>query len=67
MSQNDHTIEEKMAQLEALVAWFESDDFRLEQALEKYKAAEELATAIEKELTTYKNEIIVLKKKFDQD
>lgn len=67
MSQNTKTIEVKMIELDTLVAWFDSDDFSLEKALETYKKAEALATEIEKELDEYKNEIVVLKKKFDQD
>jgi exodeoxyribonuclease VII small subunit len=60
------TIDEKMATLDALVAWFDSEDFGLERALEVYKQAEALATEIETELAGYSNEIIILKKKFDQ-
>ncbi|MBP6038158.1 MAG: exodeoxyribonuclease VII small subunit [Candidatus Saccharimonas sp.] len=67
MSQNTKTIEEKMIELDTLVTWFDSDDFSLEKALETYKKAEALSTEIEKELDEYKNEIVVLKKKFDQD
>ncbi len=66
MSGATKSIQEKMNELEALVAWFESDDFRLEEAMEVYKQAETLADAIKKELDEYKNDIIVLKKKFDQ-
>lgn len=61
------TIEEKMTDLDALVAWFDGDEFSLERALDVYKQAEKLAEEIEQELSTYKNEIIVLKKKFDQE
>ena len=39
MSKNDKTIQEKMNQLSELVAWFESDEFELEAAIEKYKTA----------------------------
>ncbi len=60
------TIEEKMHELQAMVAWFDGDDFRLEQAMEVYKKAEQLASEIDRELSEYKNEITVLKKKFDQ-
>jgi hypothetical protein len=48
-----------------LVAWFESDEFELEAAIEKYKTAETLAGDIEKDLSELKNEITVLKTKFD--
>lgn len=64
---NSMTIEEKMRKLDDLVAWFDSDKFQLEKALDVYKQAGQLAAEIEKELTEYKNEIIVLKKKFDTE
>ena len=65
MSQSNKTISEKMKELSALVAWFESDEFELEKALDKYKEAEKLAGDIEHDLSTLKNEVTVLNKKFD--
>ncbi len=65
MSKNDKTIQQKMNQLSELVAWFESDEFELETAIEKYKTAEALAGEIETDLSQLKNEITVLKAKFD--
>ena len=65
MSKNDKTIQEKMNQLRELVAWFEGDEFELEAAIEKYKTAEVLADEIGKDLSELKNEITVLKEKFD--
>lgn len=62
---SDKTIQEKLADLSAFVDWFQSDDFSLEQALDKYKAAQELADGIEKDLTKLKNDIVIVKKKFD--
>lgn len=66
MSKSNPTIQEKTQQLEELVAWFDSDDFVLEQALDRFKAAEKLAIDIEADLTTLKNDIEVVKQKFDQ-
>ena len=63
--ENEETIAEKLARLGELVAWFESDEFELEAAIEKYKTAETLAGDIEKDLSELKNEITVLKTKFD--
>lgn len=65
MSKTNKTVSEKMADLGELVAWFESDEFELEQAIVKYKEAEKLAGEIEHDLSTLKNEIIVLKQKFE--
>lgn len=60
------TITQKLEVFEALVAWFDTDDFSLEQALEKFKQAEKLAAEIEGELANVKNSVTVLKTKFDQ-
>ena len=66
MSKQNKTIQEKMRELDALVVWFDGEEFNLEEAMGVYKKAEALAESIEKELAEYKNEIIVLKKEFDQ-
>lgn len=65
MTKNDKTIQQKIAELDELVAWFDSDDFTLEAALDKFKQAEQLANEIEKDLKSIKNEIEVVKQKFD--
>ena len=59
------TVSQKMSDLSTLVAWFESDEFVIEQAVEKYKEAEKLARDIEHDLESLKNEVTVLKQKFD--
>lgn len=51
------TIEEKIAELEKLVAWFDSDEFELEQAMEKYESARNLAADIEQDIAALKNTI----------
>ena len=60
------TIVQKTATLDELVAWFNSDDFELEKALEKFKQAEALAAEIEHDLLSLKNDITIVKEKFDQ-
>ena len=67
MSQQNKSIEEKTAQLTELVSWFDSDQFTIEEALEKFKQAEKLAEEIENDLTHLKNEIEVVKRKFDSE
>lgn len=61
---NDMSVSEKTARLDELVAWFDSDEFELERALEKFKQAEALAEEIEKDLTALKNDIEIVKAKF---
>jgi len=65
MSKQDKTIQEKTDELDAIVAWFDSEDFTLELALDKFKQAEALAQDIQKDLTGLKNEINVIKQRFD--
>jgi exonuclease VII small subunit len=56
-----------MAELREMVAWFEGDDFVIEEAVDRFKNAEKLASDIGKDLSDLKNEIVVLKKKFDEE
>ncbi len=65
-SAKNKTISAKLEAFEKLVAWFDTDDFSLEKALEKFKLAEALADEIEGELDGIKNSVEVLKTKFDQ-
>ena len=66
MSANSKGIEEKMQQLRGLVAWFESDDFILEQASSKFEEATKLAGEIEHDLAALKNTVTVLKQSFEE-
>jgi exonuclease VII small subunit len=66
MSVKKPSIAEKTAKLDELVAWFDSDDFELEQALDRFKDDEKLAAEIEQDLVRLKNEVTVIKKKFDE-
>lgn len=67
MSEANKTVQEKLSELSELVTWFQSPAFKLEDAVEKFKTAESLAEQIEKDLTKLKNDIKVVKKKFDSD
>lgn len=67
MLSKNKTIQEKTAELNKMVEWFDSDEFTLEAALDKYKIAEELATDIEHDLVSLKNEIQIVKQKFDSE
>lgn len=67
MSEPNKTIAQKTKELSDLVAWFDSDDFSLEESIEKFKIAEKIAVEIEKDLLNLKNEINIIKKKFDSE
>jgi exodeoxyribonuclease VII small subunit len=59
------TLTELQSELEAVIAWFESDDADIDQAESKYKRGLELADELEKRLKETKNNITKLKKSFE--
>ena len=61
------SVQQKLTALSELVEWFQSSSFTLETALDKFKEAEALAASIEEDLTKLKNEITVVKKRFDSE
>jgi len=58
------SIQDKLAQLDALVAWFNSDDFRLEEASKKLQEAKALAVTVEHDLERVENEVTIVKQSF---
>ena len=64
---NVSTVSIKTKKLNELISWFDGDDFELEKALEKFKQAEQLAEEIETDLLSLKNEITLVKKRFDEE
>lgn len=67
MSKKDEkTIAQQLEEFEALIAWFNGEDFSLEDAMTKYKEAEKLSRSIETRLEALKHDVTVLKQKFDQ-
>lgn len=66
MSQESRTINQKIADLEQMVKWFESDQFTPEEATTKFHLAEKLASDINDELDKFKNEVNIIKQKFSE-
>ena len=62
----ENNLNEKIKELDSKVEWFYSDEFKLEDAVEKYKDAAALAKDIEKDLGELKNEIEVLAEDFSK-
>lgn len=62
MSQTEEskTINQKISQLDESVEWFYSDDFALDQAIEKYQQTVKLAQSVEQDLTELKNQVEVV-------
>jgi len=59
-------VSEKITELKTGVDWFYSDDFKLDEASERYKELTELAKEIEKDLAEMKNEINVIAEDFSK-
>ncbi|MBR2725296.1 exodeoxyribonuclease VII small subunit [Candidatus Saccharibacteria bacterium] len=66
MNENKETLNQKIEKLDQEVEWFYSDDFKLEEAVNKYKEAIKLAKGIEEDLAELKNEIEVLSEDFSK-
>lgn len=60
------SLNQKIEALDTEVEWFYSDEFKLEDAVERYKKAMELANDIKKDLESLKNEIEVLSEDFSK-
>ncbi len=60
-------INEKINELNEKVEWFYGDDFKLEEASEKYKDATKLAKEIEEDLKNLKNEIKIIEEDFSKE
>ncbi|MBR3246718.1 exodeoxyribonuclease VII small subunit [Candidatus Saccharibacteria bacterium] len=66
MSESKKSLSQKINELDAQVEWFHSEEFKLENAVEKYKVAVKLAKEIEQDLDSLKNEIEVLSEDFSK-
>lgn len=66
MSESRKSLSQKINELDAQVEWFHSDEFKLEDAVEKYRVAVKLAKEIEQDLNSLKNEIEVLSEDFSK-
>ncbi|MBQ1298774.1 exodeoxyribonuclease VII small subunit [Candidatus Saccharibacteria bacterium] len=66
MSENKMNINQKIEKLDEEVSWFYSDEFKLEEATEKYESTIALAKEIEKDLDNLKNKIEVLSEDFSK-
>ncbi len=64
---NKVTTQQKIEKLNELVSWFDSDEFDIDLALDRYTAAERLAAEIDTDLRTLKNHITIVKEQISQD
>lgn len=54
------SLREQMEQLEEILAWFDSDEFELEAAVERYQQAARVAEQIDRRLTEIKNKVTII-------
>ncbi len=55
-----------LKELEAITAWFESEEVDLDQALSKFERGVELAAKLRAQLKVVDNQVEQIKQKFDQ-
>lgn len=61
---NEKTIEQMMAELNERIAWFQGDDFNLDEAKQRFTEARQLAKDITAALDGMQYEITVLSEDF---
>ncbi|MBR5647845.1 exodeoxyribonuclease VII small subunit [Candidatus Saccharibacteria bacterium] len=66
MTEQNKTLKQKIDELEKSSDWFYSDEFSLDEAAAKYKAAIDLAKELQKDLSDLQNEIEVLNEDFSK-
>ena len=62
---SEKSIKQLVVEFEGIVAWFDNEDIDIEQATKKLEQGSALAEEIKKQLTESKNQIEVVKQKFD--
>lgn len=60
------SLNNQLAELDELIAWFDQHDFDLDEALAKFDHGVALTETIRARLDTLDNKITVLKQRFDQ-
>ena len=64
---NDMTIEQMMAELNERIAWFQGDDFNLDEAKQRFTEARELSKKITATLEDMRHDIEVLSEDFNAE
>lgn len=57
---DNRSLREQMEQLEEILAWFDSDEFELEAAVERYQQATRVAEQIDQRLREIKNKVTII-------
>lgn len=64
---SDMTIEQMMAELNERIAWFQGDDFNLDEAKQRFIEARELSKKITATLEDMRHDIEVLSEDFNAE
>lgn len=64
---NDMTIEQMMTELNERIAWFQEDDFNLDEAKQRFIEARELSKKITATLEDMRHDIEVLSEDFNAE
>lgn len=64
-AKNEPTLQDQLAELDELLAWFDQPDLDLDQALAKFDHGVKLTEEIKDRLATFENKVTILKKRFD--
>jgi exodeoxyribonuclease VII small subunit len=65
MTDSHNNFAAKLKELEAITAWFESEQVDLNEALAKFERGMELSDQLKKELQDVENRVEKIKQKFD--
>jgi len=68
MSEKKHekTLSEQLHELDEVIAWFDQDDFDLDEALKKFDDGVKLSDEIEARLGKLENNMTVLRQRFGE-
>ena len=64
-AKNDQPLSDQLHQLDELIAWFDQDNFDLDEALGKFDQGVKLVEDLEERLSKLDNKITILKRRFD--
>lgn len=64
---NDMTIEQMMAELNERIAWFQGDDFNLDEAKQRFIEARELSKKITATLEDMRHDVEALSEDFNAE
>ncbi len=63
---NETPLSDQLRELDELIAWFDREDFDLDEALKKFDDGIKLTEQIEERLSKLENKITVLRERFGE-